>query len=93
VGHHGSRSATGAAWLDEVAPRIAVISTGRGNRYGHPHREVVERLLARGVSLWRTDQDGTVAVSVDGTTIRVSGRGRRETVAVRGEESEVRSEK
>ena len=86
VGHHGSRSATGAAWLDEVAPRIAVISTGRGNRYGHPHREVVDRLLARGVSLWRTDQDGTVAVSVDGTTIRVSGRGRRETVAVRGEQ-------
>jgi len=47
---------------------------------------VVDRLLARGVSLWRTDQDGTVAVSVDGTTIRVSGRGRRETVAVRGEQ-------
>jgi len=93
VGHHGSRSATGGAWLDELAPRIAVISAGRGNHYGHPHREVVDRLLQRGVSLWRTDRDGTVTVSVDSATIRVSGRGRRETVPVRSEKQEVRSKK
>jgi len=80
VGHHGSRSATGAAWLGETAPRIAVISSGRGNRYGHPHREIIDRLLARGVSLWRTDQDGTVTVSVDSASIRVSGRRRLETM-------------
>jgi competence protein ComEC len=78
VGHHGSRSATGAAWLEELAPRIAVISTGRGNRYGHPHREVVERLLGHGVSLWRTDLDGTVTVSVAGDTVTVRGQARQE---------------
>lgn len=86
VGHHGSRSATGAAWLDELAPRMAVISTGRGNRYGHPHREVVERLGARGVSLWRTDEHGTVTVSVDDAAVTVRGRGRREAMTVRSSE-------
>jgi competence protein ComEC len=78
VGHHGSRSATGEAWLDELSPRIAVISVGRGNRYGHPHAEVMERLRRHGISLWRTDQDGTVTVTVDGSVLRARGRSREE---------------
>jgi len=78
VGHHGSRSATGQRWLEELAPRVAIISSGRGNRYGHPHREVIDRLQADGVSLWRTDQDGTVDVVVDGRNLVVKGRSRWE---------------
>jgi competence protein ComEC len=83
VGHHGSRSATGERWLRELAPRAAIISTGRGNRYGHPHREVVDRLLAAGISLWRTDRDGTVSVVVDGRRFVVRGRARTETFEIR----------
>jgi competence protein ComEC len=86
VGHHGSRSATGGTWLEELDPRVAVISSGRGNRYGHPHAEVLERLKAEGASLWRTDEDGTVSVSVDGDAVRVKGRGRQEQLRVRSKE-------
>lgn len=83
VGHHGSRSATGERWLRELAPRAAIISTGKGNRYGHPHREVVDRLLADGISLWRTDRDGTVSVVVDGPKFVVRGRTRTESFEIR----------
>jgi competence protein ComEC len=86
VGHHGSRSATGAGWLRELRPEVAVISTGAGNRYGHPHREVLDRLVAAGVSLWRTDQDGAVRVVVDSAGFTVEGRGRVERFGVRREE-------
>ena len=59
-----------------------MISSGKGNRYGHPHQEVVERLLADGVSLWRTDRDGTVDVRVDGKQFVVRGKLRRERFEV-----------
>jgi competence protein ComEC len=83
VGHHGSRSATGEAWLRELEPRVAVISSGAGNRYGHPHREVIDRLLAARISLWRTDQDGSVRVTVDSDGYTVEGKGREERFGVR----------
>ena len=66
VGHHGSRSATGDAWLGELRPSLAVISAGRHNGYGHPHVEVLERLTRAGVRIWRTDQDGQLTVTTDG---------------------------
>ena len=60
VGHHGSRGATSARWLDELAPADAVISVGRGNRYGHPAPETLERLRSRGITVLRTDERGTI---------------------------------
>ncbi len=63
VSHHGSDDATSAEWLDAVRPRIAVISVGRNNRYGHPSRNVLERLESRGIRICRTDQDGAVVVT------------------------------
>jgi competence protein ComEC len=84
VGHHGSRSATGEAWLAELAPRAAVISSGSGNRYGHPHGEVLARLGEHGVSVWRTDALGTITVTTDGCSWTIEGRGRRETIYTRG---------
>jgi competence protein ComEC len=81
VGHHGSRSATGEEWLRELAPRVAVISSGAGNRYGHPHPETTARLSRHGISVWRTDEDGTITVITDGTTMHV--RGRRASRAMR----------
>ena len=71
VGHHGSRSATSDAWLDELAPHEAVISVGRRNRYGHPTPEVLGRLVTRGVTILRTDERGTITFSTDGQSARV----------------------
>ena len=78
VGHHGSRGASGAAWLKELAPEVAVVSVGAGNRYGHPTPEALQRLRNAGASVWRTDRDGAVAVAVDSVTMEVRGAGRRE---------------
>src|SRR5439155_107118 len=66
VGHHGSKTATSDAWLDELAPHEAVISVGRNNHYGHPAPEVLERLARHGVTVLRTDRSGTITLSTDG---------------------------
>jgi competence protein ComEC len=75
--HHGSASSSTEVLLDAARPRAAVISAGRGNRYGHPHAVVLERLGARHVDVYRTDRDGAVVVGVAGGGLRVetfSGR-------------------
>ena len=77
VGHHGSRWATGDAWLAELHPKVAIISSGRGNRYGHPHTETLDRLARAGAEVWRTDTGGTITVQVDSSGMTVEGRGRR----------------
>lgn len=61
VSHHGSRTGTAEALLQRAAPRIALIGVG-SNPFGHPHPEVRERLLTRGVRVYRTDQQGAVRV-------------------------------
>ncbi|HEV2671528.1 MAG TPA: DNA internalization-related competence protein ComEC/Rec2 [Gemmatimonadales bacterium] len=69
VGHHGSRWATSDRWLDELQPEDAVISVGARNRYGHPAPEALARLRAHGVSVFRTDELGTITFSakINGT--------------------------
>lgn len=71
VAHHGSNSSTGSSFLARVGPRVAVIQVGRDNPYGHPGRQVLARLAARGVEVWRTDQNGTVILVIDGSTWQV----------------------
>ncbi len=71
VGHHGSATSTGPAFLRAVAPRFAVISVGAGNDYGHPHQVTLNKLQQAGVQVYRTDQDGTVVFTTDGKQIRV----------------------
>jgi competence protein ComEC len=75
VGHHGSRGSTGGDWLAALQPDAAVLSVGRNN-YGHPAPETLDRLRQHRVAIWRTDQDGTVAVTTDGRqmTVRAGGR-------------------
>ncbi len=70
VGHHGSRSATSDAWLDEARPEIAVISVGARNTYGHPAPEVIARLVAHGAHVYRTDREGTITLESDGVSVR-----------------------
>ena len=62
VGHHGSRTSTTEELLEATGARTALISAGRGNRYGHPHRVVVARLRQADVDVYRTDRHGTVVV-------------------------------
>ncbi|MEX2182844.1 MAG: ComEC/Rec2 family competence protein [Chloroflexota bacterium] len=62
VAHHGSRTATTAAFLAAVRPRVAIASAGAGNPYGHPTRATLDRLSAGGARVYRTDVDGTVTV-------------------------------
>ena len=64
VGHHGGNDASGADFLDAVSPRIAVISCGAGNEYGHPSRQTLLRLESVGASVLRTDQMGDIVISV-----------------------------
>jgi competence protein ComEC len=66
VAHHGSRTSSSPALLRTVQPRLAVISSGAGNRYGHPSPEVLERLRDLEAKLWRTDLRGGLIVSTDG---------------------------
>lgn len=71
VGHHGSRSSTTQELLDRVNPRIAVISVGEDNEYGHPHQETMALLEAMHCEVYRTDRDGTVTITSDGETLHV----------------------
>jgi competence protein ComEC len=71
VPHHGSRRSTLPEMLDTVRPAFAIIPAGRGNRFGHPHREVVEALSARGAAVLRTDTSGLVTILSDGRRLEV----------------------
>lgn len=70
VAHQGSKGGTSWAFLQAVRPRHAVIVSAVNNRYGHPSPETLERLKAAGVTIWRTDRDGTVSFVSDGKTLR-----------------------
>ncbi|MGH7585124.1 MAG: DNA internalization-related competence protein ComEC/Rec2 [Gemmatimonadales bacterium] len=77
-GHHGSRGATGEAWLDELRPAEVVLSVGAGNRYGHPAPAMLGRLARRGIVPWRTDRNGTITARTDGRTLTLrAARGPR----------------
>lgn len=67
VGHHGSRTSSAALWLDTVRPSEAWISAGFQSRFGHPHQEVLERLMERGINIVRTDERGRWQMSADGS--------------------------
>ncbi len=64
VGHHGSRTATSTELLTAVRPRVAVLSCGRDNRFGHPAPDTVARIAAAGIPLERTDRSGMVTLRV-----------------------------
>jgi competence protein ComEC len=66
VAHHGSKTSSLKVLLDRIRPQLAVISVGESNRYGHPHREVFDRLAAIGARVLRTDIDGRVEMILDG---------------------------
>lgn len=68
IGHHGSSTATTKAFLQAVNPQVAVISCGIDNSYGHPHEETMQRLQEKALTIYRTDEDGTILATCDGTS-------------------------
>ena len=72
VAHHGSKTSTTDPFLSAAHPAAAAISVGRDNSFGHPSPEVTGRLEAAGVRVYRTDRDGAITASTDGSTLNVS---------------------
>lgn len=71
AGHHGSRTSTGDALLAAADPTYVVVSAGKDNSYGHPHEEVVARVLKSGATLLSTIDSSTITFSTNGTKLEV----------------------
>ena len=69
VGHHGSRSSTTKALIASLGPEAAVIEVGANNDYGHPTKQALNALSDNGVTIYRTDEDGTCVAMCDGSAI------------------------
>lgn len=69
VGHHGSSTSTGSAFLEAVSPTYAVISCGKDNSYGHPHEKTLNSLKSAGIELFRTDEQGSIIAVSDGKNL------------------------
>lgn len=69
VGHHGSKTSSSDAFIKAVAPKYAIICCGSNNKYGHPHQEVTSILNKYKATTFRTDLNGTVIITSDGTNI------------------------
>lgn len=72
VAHHGSRNSTPVELLEQLNPVLSVISSGRNNRYGHPHAELLERLQSSGTYILQTARSGAVTLTFHNGRIRVS---------------------
>jgi competence protein ComEC len=70
IGHHGSRGSSSEKFLRQVSPKIGVISCGRENRFGHPHKETLRRL--EGIRLYRTDIQGAITLESDGQSVTMT---------------------
>lgn len=71
-GHHGSSTSSCSEFLDEVNPSAAIISCGKNNDYGHPHKETLSELKSRNIPYYRTDTDGTIVAASDGENIYIT---------------------
>jgi beta-lactamase superfamily II metal-dependent hydrolase len=66
IPHHGSSTGTTASFLKATKPELAIIFSGKDNRYGHPHEETLSALQTEGITVYRTDLNGTILVETDG---------------------------
>ena len=73
VAHHGSKYSSSTKFLEQVRPKVAVISVGAGNGYGHPHTETMQRLAGVGSTVLRTDELGAIKLIFDENAIGCFG--------------------
>ena len=66
ISHHGSKYASAADFLGRVKPKVAIISCGEWNRYGHPAQVVLDRLKAADIKVYRTDLQGEITITTKG---------------------------
>ena len=71
IGHHGSNTSSGQSFIHAVKPKIAIISVGADNSYGHPHPDVLKRLENAGIRIYRTDLHGTIQLTTDGNNYSI----------------------
>ncbi len=71
IGHHGSENSTSYPFLRAIMPKIAIISVGEGNSYGHPTEEALSRLRDANVTVYRTDLQGHIIIKSDGQSLTV----------------------
>ena len=69
LGPHGSRTSTSVLWLEQVRPELAIISAGKNNSYGHPHKDILDRLNSFNIPYLGTYQNGTIILKTDGVSI------------------------
>jgi competence protein ComEC len=69
LGHHGSRTSSSEYFLRAVAPTYAIVSSGKDNRYGHPHKEVIDRLATLGISVSNTAHEGSITFTTNGVDL------------------------
>lgn len=69
VSHHGSKNSTSEQLLKVVRPKLALVSAGENNSYGHPHKEVIERLERHGCRILCTTQEGAIRLKTKGNTL------------------------
>ena len=72
VAHHGSETSSVDSLIKVVAPKEAVISVGVNN-FGHPNKNVLNRLVDNNIRIWRTDQNGAVMIKTDGYKYNING--------------------
>jgi competence protein ComEC len=65
VPHHGSKGSSTMPFLRAVSPEVCVISSGRGNRFGFPHKETLDRLRETGAGIMRVDESGAIQITVE----------------------------
>ena len=68
IPHHGSVNGLTAEFFSKIQPKIAIISVGANNRYGHPHQSILDKLKSQAVQIYRTDQNGEIDLTTDGLT-------------------------
>lgn len=71
IAHHGSKNSTSENFLSKVKPKFAVISVGKNNMYGHPAKELIDRLINRNIKFFRTDKNGCISVFSDGNYLKI----------------------
>lgn len=66
IAHHGSKTSSTEEFLKKVNPKIALIGVGKNNKFGHPNKNVIERIKNNKIKIFRTDENGEISISTNG---------------------------